>query len=251
MRILGGHDYYDSALAYGQDDDVMFVREPREFPDKGCPLYAGYHKDILKRQYWRDPAVVVKDPIRGAIELDLMTVSIYVAGNHHGGIKVRERVSGAKVEVFWDYDKFESWVQSAGKELVGSKKRYKWEKSTPETDAFPDLKAFMSKVPATPTQLEWLVANRVAIAVWCDHTISYYRKGIEWHCNSAEKDWSLKEYDFPRVMDPFTLFQELSMFVGGVLPRNPNPMVEITDDKVKVAKHGFDKWSFRKHKDDK
>jgi hypothetical protein len=52
-------------------------------------------------------------------------------------------------------------------------------------------------------------------------------------------------------MDPFTLFQELSMFVGGVLPRNPNPMVEITDDKVKVAKHGFDKWSFRKHKDDK
>ncbi len=36
------------------------------------------------------------------------------------------------------------------------------------------------------------------------------------------------------------------MWVGGVLPRSGNPMVEITDDKVKAHKAGFDQWSFRK-----
>jgi hypothetical protein len=50
-------------------------------------------------------------------------------------------------------------------------------------------------------------------------------------------------------MDPFTLFQELSMFVGN-LPQPGPPMVQITDPDIKIAKHGFDKWSFRRHKDD-
>ena len=27
MRIIYGHDYYDSALAWGQDDNIVFVRE--------------------------------------------------------------------------------------------------------------------------------------------------------------------------------------------------------------------------------
>jgi hypothetical protein len=177
-------------------------------------------------------------------------VSCYVAGKHYGGVKVRERLSIAKIEVFWDHDQLEAWVLSVGNTIAVPKKRYKWDKTTPLTDAFPDLQAFMTPLAATPAQLDWLVENRVAIAVWCDHNTQYSRRGSAWHCNSAEKAWSLKEYDFPRAMDPFTLLQELSMFVGGVLPRNPNTMVEITDDKVKLAKHGFDKWTFRKHKDD-
>lgn len=250
MRVLNGHDYYDSALAYGQDDDVVFVREHREIPDKGCPLYPGYPSDIIKGRYWQDPSIKIKDPIRGMIELDLLPVSIYLAGKHYGGIKVCERTSKTKVEVFWDYDQLESWIVAVGKKIAASEKRYKWEKSTPEKDAFPDLRTFMTPAVATAEQSDWLIKNRIAIAIWCDHNTSYHRKGANWHCNSAEKAWSLKEYDFPRVMDPFTLFQELSMFVGGVLPRNPNPMVEIVDQKVKAEKHGFDKWSFRKHKDD-
>lgn len=27
MRIITGHDYYDSAMAYGRDESVVFVRE--------------------------------------------------------------------------------------------------------------------------------------------------------------------------------------------------------------------------------
>lgn len=237
-------------MAYGQDDDVVFLREPKVIPDRGCPLYAGYPNNIITDHFWRHPHLIIKEPGRGGTEIDLLPVSTYIAGVHRGGIKARNRAGDTKREVFWDYDQLAAWLASHGKEIAGPKKRHKWDKPTPLSDAFPTLREFMSPLPATAEQLEWLIENRVAIAIWCDHEISYYHRGSDWHCNSAEREWSLKEYDFPRAMDPYALFQELSMFVGGVLPRNPNPMVEITDDRIKVAKHGFDKWSFRKHRDD-
>lgn len=55
----------------------------------------------------------------------------------------------------------------------------------------------------------------------------------------------LKEYDFFRVVDSFTAFQELQMFIGGVLGTGQKEIIEV-EDKYKIEQHGFDKWSFRK-----
>ena len=41
MRIIIGHDYYDSVLAYGRDTDVVFVRNDRIFNTSEIPLFAG------------------------------------------------------------------------------------------------------------------------------------------------------------------------------------------------------------------
>lgn len=55
----------------------------------------------------------------------------------------------------------------------------------------------------------------------------------------------LKDVQFIRVMDPTIMFQELSMFLGGVLSNNDKP--EPVDNKYKIVAHGFDlKESFRK-----
>ena len=56
---------------------------------------------------------------------------------------------------------------------------------------------------------------------------------------------TLKDLEFFKVQNPFTCFQELSMYIGGVLKQPDRPMVEITD-KDRISKHGFDKYSFRK-----
>ena len=58
------------------------------------------------------------------------------------------------------------------------------------------------------------------------------------------KDPKLKFYNFASVFDPWTAYQELSMFLGGVLPRNNVNTVDITDDKViRDAKgHGDDSF---------
>lgn len=55
----------------------------------------------------------------------------------------------------------------------------------------------------------------------------------------------LKKYEFYKVFDAFTAFQELQMFISGVLGTGEKEIIEV-EDKYKIAQHGFDKWSFRK-----
>jgi hypothetical protein len=54
----------------------------------------------------------------------------------------------------------------------------------------------------------------------------------------------LNDYDFFKMFDPFTAFQEISMFLGGVLCINEKETLEI-DDKYRMAASGYDKTSFR------
>ena len=55
----------------------------------------------------------------------------------------------------------------------------------------------------------------------------------------------LKKLQFYRIVDAYTAFQELSMYISGVMGGSAPPMIEI-GDKIRAEKHGFDKWSFRK-----
>ena len=55
----------------------------------------------------------------------------------------------------------------------------------------------------------------------------------------------LKDYEFYKVIDSFTAFQEISMFIGGILGIGEKEIIEV-EDKYKIPQHGFDKWSFRK-----
>jgi len=56
----------------------------------------------------------------------------------------------------------------------------------------------------------------------------------------------LKDYEFYKVFDSFRAFQEIQMFISGVLGIGEKETVEISDIN-KIQQHGFDKkWSFRK-----
>lgn len=56
----------------------------------------------------------------------------------------------------------------------------------------------------------------------------------------------LKDCEFHKVIDAFTAFQEIQMFVSGVLGKTEKETVKISDNN-KIVEHGFDpKWSFRK-----
>jgi len=60
----------------------------------------------------------------------------------------------------------------------------------------------------------------------------------------------LKNYEFYKKFDSFQTFQEISMFIGGVLGSKEKKIIEV-EDKYKIAQHGFNKWSFRKEPKDK
>jgi hypothetical protein len=77
----------------------------------------------------------------------------------------------------------------------------------------------------------WLIENKVICADVMNHTVILNPK--------------LKDRHFFKVMDTYTTFQALDMWICGTLAYPQNAMVML-DDKSMIAKHGFDKWSFRK-----
>jgi hypothetical protein len=57
----------------------------------------------------------------------------------------------------------------------------------------------------------------------------------------------LNEWEFASQVDPYTAWQELSMYLGNNLVKNTNEPRPITDE-LKAEAHGFDRQSFRKAK---
>jgi len=56
----------------------------------------------------------------------------------------------------------------------------------------------------------------------------------------------LRDLRFGKIIDPYTAFQEIQMYLSGVLTNNPDPPVKVSD-RSKILGKGFDyKWSFRK-----
>ena len=56
---------------------------------------------------------------------------------------------------------------------------------------------------------------------------------------------SLKKLNTISIIDPYQANQEVSMFLSGVLRQPENKMVEITDEKAFLAKHGMGDLSFK------
>ena len=101
--------------------------------------------------------------------------------------------------------------------------------------------------------MDWFRNMKAPIFVY-DH--DFGRTHIDKYVNRNSWKWEgnhskfiitplLKNYEFYKVFDSFQAFQEVMMFMGGVLGRGEKEIVEVAD-KYKIGQHGFDKWSFRK-----
>lgn len=60
------------------------------------------------------------------------------------------------------------------------------------------------------------------------------------------KNVCLQDFQFQKIVDPFTAFQEISMFFNTTLTNLKTPVMPVGDDKTLAESKGFDKWSFRK-----
>lgn len=61
---------------------------------------------------------------------------------------------------------------------------------------------------------------------------------------------NLLDYEFYKKVNAFDAFQEIQMFMSGVLGNKEKEIIQIAD-KYKIQQHGFDKFSFRKDKESK
>ena len=233
MRIIHGHDYYDSALAYGSDPDVVFVREKNHILDadqiRPIPglFGAGGNVYFIGKRATYQSSFTKFIPLPNGDSFHLDSFRIWVADKSWWGWRIQDSTG---VTCFYSWEGLSRWAESHSYSVIRPMYSYRVHRHT-VSDSIPH------EMHDSSDQLQaWMIQNRVTVITLVD----------DWPHTARVNGDNLKEFQMFRVMDAFSMFQLISGWVGGVLPRNPNPMVEITDDKIKSHKHGFDKWSFRK-----
>lgn len=239
MRIISKfHDYYDSCMSYGQDERLIYKRETVELPVKlsTYPKLAEYYQSI--------PA-----GYRGyLVWSDIRRVLIGVAGKLYAGYSVThgprivslshryeyaytdeqilKKLQSSNFHSHHDQSDLLSFYLSKEKKRMGEQDRF--------TQA--NVRKF------TPIEAHDLFRqfNTPVFVYLNDRT-----PGFSVHNNyKLIINPCLRDYDFQSLMDPFTAYQEISMYLGGVLGSSQDIPKE-TDDKIIRDSKGFDERSFK------
>lgn len=218
-------DYYDTALGYGIDEGIHYVRETTVFErTKDAPISLWGYKDSPR--FWNQ--LTEED-------IDLDFNHLLFCGKLYSFVVIRVNWND-RVLICWTYEEVEKYL-------------------------FPYVLPERRKMYFTRKNLEtW--RNYFEVLEHRNFADIHHDTGIPVILFQVNPEWNryyrdseiiynpcLKDIHFFKVMDPFTCFQELSMYIGGVLGGNSPKMVTISDE-MKVYKHGFDPvYGFRKRKE--
>lgn len=237
MRIIKGKDYYDYALAYGVDPEIVLVRDRIELDSKNEIFkLLGYRQESLEIVEENSSGRVIKRStinnycgyrLDKDITIKYLPVDVIVAGVHYYGhlICSFDWSQTHRDRYFWSNEQLETFFAEYGLKVYYN---HGWwfKRERPAFDCFKVHDKFR----------KWMEENRY-------HILTYeYNDG--WIANGD----NLGKMQFHKAMEGYQIAQELSMWISN-LPKNPLPNpIDITDNAVKIAKHGFDKNSFRKVK---
>lgn len=216
MRILNGRDYYDSAMQHGADESVVFVRQKDLIISKQEASNLG----LMKAEAGFTISKTMHDfnLLGNQTYSSANRIHIWLTGTMYRGIAFN---FDNEHMVCWTKEEFLKFVET--KKIKMSKFWYMRDRLT--------LDQYF-----TPTQHTnpALIDKKIVVAT------NFVKD--EWKINGFD----LKDFQFYKVKDVYTCYQEIDMYVSGILAFPGANIIEITDNNVKIAKHGFDKWSFRK-----
>jgi hypothetical protein len=257
MKIISKlPDFYDSALAYGHDASVTYVRHPHEVALKEVPISIGnrieFHAYIGNKPSWRNNLSNNK--------LWVNTYPIVFAGKLYPVLRVNIELTFDRRESFFATSANEFWKELGARGIKNAEDDAGWQRlhrkrnSWMKAEDRPESIEGYFKRTLTEREFNWLVENCiVAMRPYLKTVVPSIDIDRGYHVFSPRSNWcwiiepnDLRDFALPRILPPTAAFQECEMYVSGVLPRPGPAIVEITDDKVKVAKHGMDKFSFRK-----
>ncbi len=220
MRIFSEfHDYYDVVQATGQDQTVVYQRKLREEPLSGWPF--PFCKAVTAYYRWRD-TLLVRQSIIG------------FAGKIYPLLRLSHR---DEPSLCYNLEEVDHFVES----------RF----SPKEIEAYRATKGGYNRNWPGSQNRRWFQE----FFEECTRRQNSYTKWFEEsHCPVWVADYGrqskmtynpvLKEMQFYRIVDTYTAYQEIFMYLGSLaVPLKEVP--EISDRDMRDAK-GFDKWSFKK-----
>lgn len=218
------HDYYDTALGLGIDKTIVYQRNTNDLREKD-------YKGLL-----RDHSEVHSLKGGGSVSFDRLLVGF--CGKLYPLIIMKEGFYSTKF--LYNFEAFQEAVAQAGLSFTPDKKSYIFnreilnEKNAKEFFEEKDLSKpnrYRSRSHKEVNELLEVFRKEMVPCFLYDH-------------NGLVLNPRLDDLGFQKLMDPYTAFQELSMFLSGVLGETEKETVKISD-KDKLHKHGFYEWSFK------
>ena len=228
MRIISQFkDYYDGVTKQGLDGRITFRRISEGLDARG---QSGADESLK--------AVTSMLPVAGGIhgpagdDFSLTPFMVGFCGKLYAGLAVEHRqgeeTDRACVYSAGQYAAFcERLTEKRTAAPTGNLNRFV--KST-------DLGAFLKKYQADTSVSSELHAGRIVVALY----LATRRRTPRIIINPR-----LEDLEFFRVFDASQAFQEIEMYLGGILAPEEAPTVAIAD-KDRIQQHGFDRWSFRR-----
>lgn len=218
-------DYYDSAVGMGIDKSIVYVREEKieddrtKFPVPFKEDYTHWSKD--KNAFHRLNGPIKNESIYSSSSPFIVGFcgKLYIGWKFYRDMGINVFPS---TETIITYD-----LQFIKKEM----KDYHWNGRL--QDHLRDVSLY------NPSDL-FASINAPIFVYDTDHQSGRNKKVFIINP-------TLKDYDFYKLMDSYTAFQEIQMYLGGVLTSGENNITEV-EDKYKITQHGFDKYSFRRIK---
>ena len=221
MRIISKfHDYYDSVGAYDQERSRIYLRNPVQHE-------ISYHQGAEIKRFLDSYRVL--DFYDTYDHLEYLTLVGFCGKwytRYSDVVRFASTASelAAKIQKYLDEDDIgdrdvSGVHKSAINRLLGSG-RSMWARRVGEV--------------ITPSDEFFIALGAPAISI---------RKGKR---ITVDINPRLQDYEFASVLDPYTAYQELDMYMNNQLAQIVDVPAPMTDA-LKVHSHGYDKWSFRTH----
>lgn len=256
MRIISKFkDYYDSALAYGADLSLIYDRKEETFGrgyrnGPSIPVHIAKAQEDIIKIYREDSLGGYGDPFTVRINRQVFTDNnagiVGFCGNLYAYVRLT-LVTGRPTPPIWVTPTAIHFAYSPTDEYLlphinddESKSKARGKRSWRLGNRSTGLKKRLEEFLEPRANLEIFRALQVPV---------FHMSAREFTLNPKLDDlqfWHARKGDL--VMEPFTVMQELSMFIPNVLAPRDAPEPQITDDKVLATSKGFDKMSFRREK---
>lgn len=229
MRIISSFsDYYDVVQRQGQDQTLHYIRE------KHTVKLPKYPFPELRERWWSWRKLQPQGIIVGFCGKIFPVIKL---------VKDSNDIHSVHTYCFNDHEVLKWVFNNTKKKDVRAygeplKKRGSWRQTAASTRVA--IEKFFSKAREQFTQHEKLF-EQFESPIFMANTNNGSITQAEY---PVEINPCLRDIEFYRLIDPYTAFQELSMYLGS-LAQPEKPIPAVSDKDMLVAK-GFNKYSFRK-----
>lgn len=238
MKIISKYnDYYDSVMRIAYDDHIIYVRKGSKKPET---VIIGSRKYVHHDTEYKD----MRDTFNGQYILSYPRSgpTIWSTARH---IRNAYGKINKRIPIIFNVEPF--LIGFCGKFFIGyrvewGEKIYIINKKSDKIFKNIDKKVVINYAP------DIIRGNPDDIFIEYDCPIflmtfanSYFNPMAAY----IYRNPILKNYGFQRIYDPYTAFQEISMYLGSILVDDNTDMDSVNDFDMSRAK-GFDEWSFKK-----